>query len=394
MPELDYRTAGESHGKALTVLIEGLPAGLEIDLDLINAEMRRRQGGYGRGARMKIEKDAIEILSGLRRGHTIGSPLVLLLPNRDHRIDTAPEINRPRPGHADLAGSIKWLTCDCRETIERASARETAARVAAGALTKCLLHEFDVRCVGFVASIGGIEATVADDAPYDELVSARDSNEVYTPDSAAAPKMIEAIRDAKKAGDTLGGVVEVRVFGLPPGIGTCMRWQDKLDARLMQAVGSIQAFKGVEIGLGFEAARRRGSCVHDAIHYDPAQRDRPNLGFTRKTNRAGGLEGGMSNGMPIIVRGAMKPISTLMQGMDSVNLKTLKPERSDYERSDVCAVPAAGVVAENVVAFEIARAWLSKFSGDTLREVAAAHSAFLEAARGLPDEQSNDKLPG
>ncbi len=387
MSELDYRTAGESHGKALTVLIEGMPAGLEVDLDLINAEMRRRQGGYGRGGRMKIEKDAIEIHSGLRRGHTIGSPLVLHLPNRDHRIDTAPEIHRPRPGHADFAGSIKWLTNDCRETIERASARETAARVAAGALAKCLLLEFDVCCVGFVASIGGVEASVADDAEPEALVVARDGNEVYTPDSAAAPKMVEAIREAKKAGDTLGGVVEVRVFGLPPGIGTCMRWQDKLDGRLLQAVGSIQAFKGVEIGLGFDAARRPGSRVHDAIHYDAALRDDANLGFTRPTNRAGGLEGGMSNGMPIVVRGAMKPISTLMQGMDSVNLRTLRPERSDYERSDVCAVPAASVVAENVVAFEIARAWLAKFSGDTLREVRAAHAAFGQAARSLADRE-------
>ncbi len=383
MPQLDYRTAGESHGRSVLVMVEGLPAGLEVDLGLIDGELRRRQGGFGRGGRMKIEKDAVELLSGVRKGRTLGSPLVMQVVNRDVRIDTAPPVNRPRPGHADLAGSVKWLTTDCRDVLERASARETTARVAAGGLAKCILREFGVRCVGFVSSIGGVTAAVADDATADELIAARDANEAYTPDGAAADEMIDAIKSTKKGLDTAGGIVEVRVFGVPPGVGSCMRWQDKLDGRLMQAVGSIQAFKGVEIGLGFEAARRPGSEVHDAIYYDPASRDQPNLGFVRKTNRAGGLEGGMSNGMPIIVRGAMKPISTLLQGMESVNLSTLAAERSDYERSDICAVPAASVVAENVVAFEIARAWLEKFAGDTLREVRAAHAAFMTAARSL-----------
>ena len=383
MSELLHRTAGESHGRAVVVLIEGLPAGLPVDLDLINHELRRRQGGYGRGGRMKIEHDEVTVVSGVRHETTIGSPLVLEIPNRDHRIDEAPDINRPRPGHADFAGSIKWLTTDCRATLERASARETAGRVAAGALAKCLLREFGIRCVGFVVAVAGVEARVPAEATADELIATRDGNEVYTPDAGAVKAMVAAIRGAKVNKDTVGGIVEVRVFGVPPGLGTCTAWQDKLDGRLMQAMGSIQAFKGVEIGLGFEAARRPGSEVHDALYFDAALRDTANFGFVRKTNRAGGLEGGMTNGQAIIVRGAMKPIATLMQGMDSINLKTLRPERSDYERSDVCAVPAASVVAENAVAFEIARAWLSKFGGDTLREVRAAHEFFAAAVRGL-----------
>ena len=273
MAELTYRTAGESHGPALTVLAEGLPSGLRVDLELINGELRRRQGGYGRGGRMKIEKDAATILSGVRRGRTIGSPLVMQIPNRDSRLDEAPEINCPRPGHADFAGSIKWLTTDCRETLERASARETAGRVAAGGLAKCLLREFGVSCVGFVAEIGPVRATVVPERTADELLAARDSNEVFTPDPAAVDAMIATIRAAKKDKDTVGGVVEVRVFGVPPGLGSCFAWQDKLDGRLMQAVGSIQAIKGVEIGLGFEAARQPGSAVHDALYFDPDQRE-------------------------------------------------------------------------------------------------------------------------
>ena len=383
MAELSYRTAGESHGQAVIVLVEGMPAGVTVDTGLIDAELRRRQGGYGRGGRMKIEKDAVNVLSGVRRGATIGSPVAMQIPNKDFRIDQAPEINRPRPGHADLAGSLKWLTTDCRETLERASARETAARTAAGAFAKCLLREFAIECVGFVRELGGTAGQAADDAAPDELMSARDANEVYTPDAAAAGRMVEAIRAAKKAGDTLGGIVEVRVFGVPPGLGSCASWQQKLDGRLMQAVGSIQAFKGVEIGLGFEAARRPGSKVHDPIGFDAAQRDSSNFGFVRSTNNAGGLEGGMTNGQTLVVRGVMKPISTLMQGMPSVDLKTLRAERSDYERSDVCAVPAASVVAENVVAFEVARAFLDKFAGDTLREVRAAWAHYCVKARSL-----------
>ncbi|HOB73311.1 MAG TPA: chorismate synthase [Phycisphaerae bacterium] len=380
---LEYRTAGESHGQALIALIEGLPAGVPLDMENINHELLRRQGGYGRGGRQKIEKDVANILSGVRRGRTIGSPLAIELVNKDWRIDQAPEVNRPRPGHADLAGSLKWLTTDCRETLERASARETAARVAAGALVKSLLAPFGIRCVGFVTQIGPVKAHVAEDRSPEDLISARDANEVYTPDPEAVEGMIAAIRKAKEDKDTLGGIIEVRVFGCPPGLGSCARYQDKLDGRLMQAVGSIQAIKGVEIGMGFGVAGVYGSAVHDEIDYDPAQRDTACLGFTRRSNNAGGIEGGMTNGQTIVIRAAKKPIATLTKGMDSVNLKTRAPERSDYERSDVCAVPAASVVMENVVAFEIARAFLEKFGGDTLAEVKAAYEFYMDAARRL-----------
>jgi chorismate synthase len=383
MARLDYRTAGESHGKALIALVEGMPAGVRVDIDAINTELTRRQGGYGRGGRMKIERDAADFLSGVRRGVTIGSPIALHIVNRDFRIDDAPPVHRPRPGHADLAGSLKWLTTDCRETLERASARETAARVAAGALTRSLLSEFGIEVVGYVQQIKEVVAVIPEGSSVQELRTARDSNEAYCPDPQAAQRMIETIRQAKIDKDTVGGVVTVEVHGHPPGLGSCMRWQDKLDGRLMQAVGSIQAFKGVEIGLGFECARRYGSEVHDEIDFDPQQRETSNLGFVRRSNNAGGLEGGMTNGMPIVVRGVMKPISTLLKGMDSVNLQTRTAERSDYERSDISAVPAASVVAENVVAFEIARAFLEKFGGDTLGEVRAAFDHFMAAARSL-----------
>ena len=383
MAGLDYRTAGESHGAAVVVLIEGLPAGVRLDLDAIDTELRRRQGGYGRGGRQQIEKDTLEVLSGLRDGITIGSPIAGRIANRDYRIDEAPPVHRPRPGHADLAGSLKWLTTDCRQTLERASARETAGRVAAGAVAKCLLDEFGIDVVGFVVQIGPVTAKVDAGLPPDELRKARDANEVYCPDATVVKPMIESIRQAKKNKDTCGGIVEVRVLGVPPGLGSCWRWQDRLDGRLMQAVGSIQAFKGVEIGLGFGCAQRPGSQVHDEIDYDPALRHTPSLGFVRRSNNAGGLEGGMTNGQPIVLRGVMKPISTLLGGLDSVNLITKQSERSDYERSDVCAVPAASVVAQNVVAFEIARALLEKFAGDTLAEVRAAYDCYLNSAREL-----------
>ncbi len=383
MATLDYRTAGESHGQALIALIEGLPAGLQLDLDAANREMARRQGGYGRGGRQKIEQDTLNILSGVRRGRTIGSPLAVQIANRDWRIDDAPPVHRPRPGHADLPGSLKWLTTDCRETLERASARETAARVAAGAIVRALPAEFGIRCVGFVTRIGPATAEVPPGMDPDALIAARDANEVYTPDPRAVEPMKAAIRRAKEDKDTVGGIVEVRVFGCPPGLGSCMRFQDRLDGRLMQAVGSIQAFKGAEIGMGFGVAAVPGSAVHDEIDFDPTRQDSPCLGFVRRTNNAGGLEGGMTNGEVVVVRGAMKPIATLLRGLDSVNLETKARERSDYERSDVCAVPAASVVAENAVAFEIARAFLEKFGGDTMDEVRAAYAYYMQAARSL-----------
>lgn len=382
MAFLDYRTAGESHGQALIILIEGVPAGLALDKAAIDHALRRRQGGFGRGGRMKIEHDEVNILTGVRAGVTIGSPIAMQIANKDWRIDQAPPIHRPRPGHADFAGSMKWLTTDCRGTLERASARETASRVAAGALAAQLLQQFDVQVVGFVTQIGPARATVGGLSP-DDLRKARDASEVYCPDTTASQAMIDAIKKAKADKDTAGGIVEVRAFGLPPGIGSCMRWQDKLDGRICGAVASIQAFKGVEIGLGFGCAERPGSQVHDEMDFDAAQRQSANFGFTRRTNNAGGLEGGMTNGMPLVVRGVMKPISTLLRGLDSVNLETLTPERSDYERSDICAVSAASVVAEQVVAFEIARAFLEKFGGDTMAEVEASYRFYLDSARKL-----------
>lgn len=381
MTWLDYRTAGESHGRSLIVLVEGVPAGLALDEALINDALRRRQGGFGRGGRQKIEKDEVTVLSGVRAGVTIGSPITMQIANRDWRIDSAPPVHRPRPGHADFAGAMKYETDDCRSILERSSARETASRTAAGALARGLLREVGVSVVGFVSSIGTVTAPIDDALSPDDLVAARDASDVYCPDGDATKRMIDAIKVAKQAKDTLGGIVEVRAFGMPPGVGSCMRWQDRLETRLMGAVGSIQAFKGVEIGLGFGCAAASGSQVHDEMDFDASRVDEPNLGFTRRTNRAGGLEGGMTNGMPVVVRGVMKPISTLLKGLDSVNLQTLAAERSDYERSDICAVPAASVVAEQVVAFELARALLEKFGGDTIGAVKAAMERYLEAHR-------------
>ena len=334
---------------------------------------------------MAIEQDHATILSGVCRGVTIGSPLAVHIANKDCRINEASPVRRPRPGHADFAGAMKWLTTDCRPTLERASARETAARVAAGTVAAALLGEFGIEAVGFVVQIAGVRAAVPDDLPLGDLRARRDANDVYCPDESAVQPMIDAIRQAKQDKDTVGGIVEVRVFGLPPGIGSCARWQDKLDGRLMGAVGSIQAIKAVEIGLGGGCAARPGSQVHDEMDYRPELRETAGLGFVRRTNNAGGLEGGMTNGMPVVVRAAMKPISTVGRGLDSVNLQTLQPERSDHERSDICAVPAASVVAEHVVAFEIARAFLKKFGGDTVQEVRATYDFYLKTARSLPE---------
>lgn len=372
----------------MLALVNGLPAGLELDLDFINGELARRQGGYGRGGRQRIESDSVTFLSGVRRGRTIGSPLVMQIANRDSRLDDlekTPPVYRPRPGHADLAGSVKWLTIDCRETLERASARETAARVAAGAVARVLLREFEIEVIGFVRSIGAIDGAIELSESIVEAVrEQRDKSEVYCPDLEASGRMVELIRQAKKDKDTVGGIVEAQVFGLPIGLGSAMNWFEKLDSRLGAAVMGIQAFKGVEIGLGFEATRRPGSQVHDPIAFDKTRRDAPNLGFVRASNNAGGLEGGMTNGQPVVVRGAMKPISTLLRGLPSVNLETKEAETSQYERSDICAVSAASVVMENVVGFEIAAAFREKFGGDSMTEVRSNYRRFLETARALP----------
>ena len=398
MATLSYRTAGESHGPALIALIEGMPAGVPVDVDFINVELRRRQGGYGRGGRQKIETDTARILSGVRRGRTIASPIVLEIVNKDSRLDDAPALHRPRPGHADLAGSIKWLTTDCRETLERASARETAARVAAGALTRSLLKQFNIDVFAYVLSIGDVQAKVqfpearsaTEVAAFvEKLRAVRDQGDLFKdwvacPDGDASEKMREAIRRAKVEGDTLGGLVEARVFGCPPGLGTCVHYDQKLDARLAMAVMGTQAFKAVEIGIGKDAAFLPGSKVHDEIGFDASQKDSITLGFTRKTNNAGGLEGGMTNGQPIVVRGAKKPISTLMKPLESVDLNTKETQKAAYERSDACAVPAASVILENIVAFEIARAMVEKFGGDSLTEMKSNYDGFLTLARKLP----------
>lgn len=388
MPTLSYTTAGESHGPGLLAWIDGLPQGLELDLEFIDNELLRRQGGYGRGGRQKIETDRAEIITGFRRGHATGSPLVVRVANKDDRLDDlekTPPVHRPRPGHADLAGSVKWLTTDCRETLERASARETAARVAAGAIARCFLREFGIEVFGFVR--GGMDA-MSDVAPdennWRELLALRDASDVYVPDDAVGERLRAAIRQAKVDKDTVGGLVEAHVFGCPIGLGSCMHWDQKLDSRIAGAVMGIQAFKAVEIGMGCECARLNGSQVHDPIAYDVAQKNSPSLGFVRASNNAGGLEGGMTNGMPIVVKGTMKPISTLLRGLPSVDLNTKSAQDSQYERSDVSAISAASVVMENVVAFEVATAFRDKFSGDSMTEVRAQFDAFMKMARELP----------
>ncbi|MCC6322393.1 MAG: chorismate synthase [Phycisphaerales bacterium] len=398
MPALTYQTAGESHGPALVTIVSGMPAGLDVDLTLINGELHRRQGGYGRGGRQRIETDTVEVLSGVRRGRATGSPITLVVRNRDSRIDDlakTPPVYTPRPGHADLAGSIKYLTTDCRETLERASARETAARVAAGALSRCLLRAVHIHVFGFVRSI--LDAAwdgLVSEANWPSLVSPRDASEVYCPDGADGPatkRMCEIIRQAKIDKDTVGGLVETHVFGCPPGLGSTMNWFERLDARLAAAVMGIQAFKAVEIGLGRDCAARPGSRVHDPIRFDATRVGTPSLGFTRDTNNAGGIEGGMTNGAPVVVRGTMKPISTLLRGMPSVDLNTKSAATSAYERSDICAVSAAGVVMENVVAFEVARAFMEKFGGDTVEELRNNYTSFLRLARALPHEAPMDR---
>jgi chorismate synthase len=376
---LRYWTAGESHGPALVALVDGFPAGLEVDLAAIDAELGRRQGGYGRGGRQRIETDTVTFLSGLWRGATLGSPLALQVVNRDAKLERLDDVDRPRPGHADLAGAVKHMG-GVRAVLERASARETAARVAAGGLARQLLAAFGIDVAGWVTELGGI---VLGGRPggLAELRAIRDSSAVYSLHPDRDAEVTALIDRVGKEGDTLGGVVEIRVDGLPIGLGTHAQWDRKLDGRLALAVMAVQAIKGVEIGMGFEAARRRGSEVHDPIHYEPAERGGPTLGFTRPTNNAGGLEAGMTNGQPLVIRAAMKPISTLRKPLESVNLRTKQPEEAAYERSDVCAVSAASVIVENVVAFEVAAALVDKFGGDSVEEMRARWRLYHEMAR-------------
>lgn len=376
---LRYLTAGESHGKTLLALVDGFPAGLQLDLSEINVELKRRQGGYGRGGRQRIETDEVEVLSGTWKGVTLGSPVALQVVNKDYKLEGLEDLKSPRPGHGDLAGAVKYLG-SIRGVLERASARETAVRVAAGALAKQLLAEFGISVFGYVVELGGIAAEPLD-KPLEALRALRDASPVYSLNPKADKKIVALIDDVGKEGDTLGGVVEVRAEGVPFGLGSHAQWDRKLDGRLAQAVMSIQAFKGVEIGLGFEAARRKGSEVHDEIQYDASKADDSTLGYHRPTNNAGGLEAGMSNGAPILVRAAKKPISTLRKPLASIDMKTKQPAMASYERSDVCAVPAASVIVENVVAFEIAVALIEKFGGDSIQEMKARHQQFQELAR-------------
>ena len=375
---LRYWTAGESHGKGMLALVDGFPGGVEVHTDLIDAELHRRQGGYGRGGRQRIETDRVEILSGTWRGKTLGSPLALLVANKDYKIERMDELESPRPGHGDLSGSMKYLA-PIRTILERASARDTTGRVAAGALAKQLLAPLGITAFGYVIELGPVKIE-----PKPGTLQAqraiRDASELYSLNPDQDDEIKTLIDQCQKAGNTLGGIVEVRVEGVPFGLGTHTQWDRKLDGRLAGAVMAIQAIKGVEIGMGFEMARRKGSEVHDPIHYDPGQTDTPTLGFTRPTNNAGGIEAGMSNSQPIVIRAAKKPISTLARPLASVNLQTKQPEKASYERSDICAVAAASVVVENVVAFEIASAVVEKFGGDSLAEIQARWKLFHEMA--------------
>ncbi|UUO08436.1 chorismate synthase [Blastopirellula sp. J2-11] len=376
---LRYSTAGESHGKTLLALVDGFPAGVEIETDAIDADLKLRQGGYGRGGRQRIETDKVEVLTGIWKGLSLGSPIALQVINKDYKLERLEDLPRPRPGHGDLTGAVKYLG-PVRGILERASARETAVRVAAGGLAKLLLKQFGITAFGYVAELGGVQIT-PQAGSLEQLRKMRSDSIVYSlnPDQDAEIKQL--IDATGKSGDTLGGIVEVRVDGVPFGLGTHAQWDRKLDGRLAQAVMAVQAIKGVEIGLGFEAARRPGSQVHDPIHFDPEHRDQPHLGFVRPTNNAGGLEAGMTNGQPVIIRAAKKPISTLAKPLDSINLDTKEKQGASYERSDVCAVSAAAIIVENVVAFEIATALVEKFGGDSLQEMKARHELFMQMAR-------------
>ena len=352
-----------------------------LNVDAINAELARRQGGYGRGGRQKIETDHVEVLSGIWRGTTLGSPIALLVPNKDFKINEMDDLDRPRPGHGDLSGSIKYLT-SVRAILERASARETTVRVAAGALAKQLLGPLGITAFAYVVQVG--EMTIPPRPGTLERAARRPRHAASCIRSTPTATTSWPIRSTarKRAGDTLGGIVEIRVEGLPYGLGTHTQWDKKLDGRLAQAVMAVQAMKGVEIGMGFEAARRPGSQVHDPIQFDAGPGPVPrSLGFTRTHNNAGGLEAGMTNSQPLVLRVAMKPISTLAKPLESVNLQTKQTEIASYERSDVCAIAAASCILENVVAFEVACAVVDKFGGDNLEEIKQRLDLFYEMAR-------------
>ncbi|MBC1911057.1 chorismate synthase [Listeria booriae] len=385
-----YLTAGESHGPGLTTIIEGLPAGMPLLAEDINKELTRRQGGHGRGARMRIETDRAQISAGIRHGKTMGSPVAIFVENKDWKkwemvmsIEPVPEkneasrrVSRPRPGHADLIGGMKYGHRDMRNVLERSSARETTVRVAAGAIAKKLLAELGIEVAGHVLEIGGVRAELTRDYSIKEIQEISEASSVRCLDTAKEEEMKQKIDDAKKNGDTIGGIVEVVVGGVPAGLGSYVQWDRKLDAKIAQAIVSINAFKGAEFGVGFEAARKPGSEVMDEILWSKED------GYTRRTNNLGGFEGGMTNGMPIVVRGVMKPIPTLYKPLQSVDIDSKEVFNASVERSDSCAVPAASVVAEAVVAWEVAQAVLDKFDSDRF-DVLRAH---VEEHRAMTKE--------
>jgi chorismate synthase len=383
---LRYLNGGESHGKGLIAVLEGMLAGLPLTADDIDQDLSRRQKGYGRGGRMRIEHDRVEFLSGVRTGKTLGTPITLLVKNRDWenwKDIMAPEpgppvldkvVTCPRPGHADLVGAIKYNHRDIRNVLEKASARETAIRVAVGGVAKRLLGEFGIQVYSYTVEIGGVKAAL-DGLTTEQAFQQAEASEVRCPDAAGSATMVERIREAKHKGDTLGGIFEVVVTNPPLGLGSYAQWDRRLNARLAMALMSIQAMKGVEIGMGFESARRFGSDVHDEIFYDQK------TGFIRGTNNAGGVEGGITNGQPIVLRTAMKPIATLYAPKKSVDIRTKEPLEATIERSDICTVPAAGVVGEAVVAFEMAAAMVEKFGGDTLEEMRRNYESYQAYVR-------------
>jgi chorismate synthase len=395
-------TSGESHGPQLTAIVSGLPAGLPVDRAAIDRDLRRRQGGYGRGGRMTIEQDAVRIVSGVRHGQAIGSPITLVAENRDWanwgdvmNPDAPPEgpagaairdkrkITRPRPGHADLPGLQKFARQDARDILERASARATVMQVAVGALCKALLAEFGARVLSHVVRFGPIRVEPpAAGMTYAQIAEVAETSDLRVANPAQAAEIRALIDRCKRDGDTVGGVFEVVATGLPAGLGNVMNWDERLDGKIGQALMSLQAIKGVEIGMGFEAAARLGSQVHDAIEYSANPADwldghGPSGGFHRKTNGAGGLEGGMTNGEPLVARAAMKPIATLMRPIGSVDFLTKEPFDSSKERSDVCALPAAAVIGEALVAWVLAEAFLAKFGGDSLAETRRNYDAYV-----------------
>jgi len=388
---LRFQTAGESHGQGLVAILQGLPAGLRIDFDDVNRDLKRRQGGYGRGGRMKIESDTAQFLSGVRHGQTIGSPIAILIVNRDWEnwkeamaVEDRPEsrakykpLSSPRPGHADLAGCLKYNFREARYVLERASARETTARVAVGAVAKLFLKSFAIEVASHVVALG--EVKLADDqVPFEAVMALRDREDLMLAcvDPAVEERMKDVVDRATENRDTVGGTFEVIVRGLPPGLGSCAQWDERLDGQLAQAVMSIQAVKAVEIGSGIAGSAAMGSNVHDEIGYD-----RSHQRFTRKTNRAGGLEGGITNGEDLVVRGYLKPISTLRRPLESVDFESKETVKAAYERSDVCVLPAGGVVGESMVALTLARSLLEKFGGDSMEETRRNFDGYLEQIR-------------